>query len=211
MEELTRKERERAARRNEILKTSLAIFAKKGFHGTTMAEISRESQYPLGTIYRFFSGKEQIYHDMMMEKCRELGRNLRGVFERKDWRPVRRLMATLRASAEFYAGNRAFVMLFISQRSQVNAALDPEISRNISRMHEKLIEMYTELFQEGMDKKEFKRFSSREVAIHFTGVLHSTTWFWLTESKPESSLEKKLDGACAIFLQGICTEKEHSL
>jgi hypothetical protein len=121
---------------------------------------------------------------------------------------VDRLKATLKSSAEFYLKNKAFIVLFISQKSEVNAALDSEISEDINGMHEKLIQMYTELFEEGIRQKAFRPFSSRDVAVHFTGVLHSTTWFWLTEQEPDSSLEKKLDTACAIFLQGICTGKE---
>ncbi len=96
-------------------------------------------------------------------------------------------------------------MLYISQRSDVNAVLDPKLTGNINRMHEKLVEYYSVLFQEGADKGLFKSFSCKEVAVLFIGVLYSTTWFWLAEHEPDDSLDDKLNSAGKIFLKGICT------
>jgi len=204
MTNLTRKEREKIFKRNEILKASLSIFAEKGFHRTTMSEISKQSQYPLGTIYNFFSGKDQIYHDMMIEKCRELGRVLLSVFEETDLLPEKRLLKTISVSSDMFKKNKEFIMLYISQRSDVNAVLDPELTGNINRMHEKLVEYYSDLFKEGADSGIFKMIPCKEVAVLFIGVLYSTTWFWLAEHEPDDSLDDKLNSAGKIFLKGIC-------
>ncbi len=48
MTELTRKEREKKRKRDEILEASLSVFVQKGYHGATMAEISQASEYPPG-------------------------------------------------------------------------------------------------------------------------------------------------------------------
>ncbi len=121
MEKLTRKEREKIFKRTEILKASLSIFAEKGFHRTTMSEISKQSQYPLGTIYNFFTGKDQIYHDMMIDKCREIGRVLLTVFKETGLSPESRLLRTISVSCDIFKKNKEVIMLYISQRCEVNA------------------------------------------------------------------------------------------
>ncbi len=205
MQNLTRKEKEKQARRSGILDKSMEIFALKGFHGTTMAEISRYSEFPLGTIYSFFSGKEQIFYEMMMEKCKELGRKHVSVFDRKEWDPLKRLMESITISADFYCNNKSFIILYISQRSEVSSVLDPELFAKLNHMHDRLVERYRELFQEGTEKGIFNCTVSRDAAYLFTGIVHSSTWFWLTEPDVDEPLEKKLKLACNIFLNGICT------
>jgi AcrR family transcriptional regulator len=66
-------------KKNEIIRAAEQVFAAGGYHGTTMAQISQASEYPLGTIYKFFSGKEQIYHDLVLSKGIELGEILIGI------------------------------------------------------------------------------------------------------------------------------------
>ena len=68
MKKLSRKEREYRIRREEILKAAECVFAQKGFHNSTVAEIAKESEFAIGTIYQFFKNKEELYYIMMIEK-----------------------------------------------------------------------------------------------------------------------------------------------
>lgn len=44
----------------KILKTALRLFAKYGYHGTSMRDIAGELGLTKATLYRHFSGKEEI-------------------------------------------------------------------------------------------------------------------------------------------------------
>ena len=68
MKKLSRKEREYRTRREEILKAAESVFAKNGFYNSTVAEIAKESEFAIGTIYQFFKNKEELYYIMMIEK-----------------------------------------------------------------------------------------------------------------------------------------------
>jgi TetR/AcrR family fatty acid metabolism transcriptional regulator len=48
------------ARREQILKAAERIFAQKGFHEATVAEIAKEARVSEGTIYEYFSTKEGL-------------------------------------------------------------------------------------------------------------------------------------------------------
>jgi len=48
------------ARRQQILEAAVACFARKGIHGSSIADICRESGLSAGAIYRHFSGKQEI-------------------------------------------------------------------------------------------------------------------------------------------------------
>ena len=56
--QLSRKERERLIRRQEILDAGLALFSEKGFHNVSMNEIAQKAEFAIGTLYKFFENKE---------------------------------------------------------------------------------------------------------------------------------------------------------
>ena len=72
---LSRKERELARYRNEIIEVAAALFAENGYYQTTMQMIAERAEFSVGYLYKHFSGKEEIYTDMVrfhMERLDEI-------------------------------------------------------------------------------------------------------------------------------------------
>jgi AcrR family transcriptional regulator len=44
-----------------IIETAAKVFAKYGFHKTLMQDISNEAQIGKGTIYEYFTTKEELF------------------------------------------------------------------------------------------------------------------------------------------------------
>jgi TetR/AcrR family transcriptional regulator, repressor of fatR-cypB operon len=61
-ESLTRKEREKRARQQDILKAARELFTAKGFRDTTLDEIAQKAEFGKGTLYNYFSSKDEIFH-----------------------------------------------------------------------------------------------------------------------------------------------------
>ena len=61
MEQLTRREREKKVREEEIITAAEKIFFEKGFHDTSMDEIAKASQFSKKTLYQYFLNKEDLY------------------------------------------------------------------------------------------------------------------------------------------------------
>jgi AcrR family transcriptional regulator len=57
----------RRDRREDILKTSLNLFAEKGFHGTSMRDIAREADITEGLIYHYFASKRDLFRAIIDE------------------------------------------------------------------------------------------------------------------------------------------------
>jgi AcrR family transcriptional regulator len=54
-------------RREDILRTSLNLFAEKGFHGTSMRDIAREADITEGLIYHYFASKRDLFRAIIDE------------------------------------------------------------------------------------------------------------------------------------------------
>ncbi|HET7482092.1 MAG TPA: TetR/AcrR family transcriptional regulator [Actinomycetota bacterium] len=58
---------QRRDRREEILTTSLHLFATKGFHGTSMRDIARSADITEGLIYHYFENKRDLFRAIIDE------------------------------------------------------------------------------------------------------------------------------------------------
>src|SRR5438270_3026293 len=59
-------------RRMQILEAAIACFAKRGFHQTSMHDISAEAGISVGLIYRYFANKEAVIAAMADSHKREI-------------------------------------------------------------------------------------------------------------------------------------------
>ena len=60
------------AKRAVILGTAKMLFSQKGFFGTSVSDIVRESGLPVGTIYTYFKSKEEIVRQIVDEGWADL-------------------------------------------------------------------------------------------------------------------------------------------
>lgn len=59
-------------KRTLILQTSKTLFAKKGFFNTSVSDIVKEANLPVGTIYTYFKNKEDIVKVIVEEGWNDL-------------------------------------------------------------------------------------------------------------------------------------------
>lgn len=59
-----RKERQKTEMREAILAAALKLFSDKGFENVTMRNIAEEIEYSVGTIYLYFSDKDELFYEL---------------------------------------------------------------------------------------------------------------------------------------------------
>jgi len=63
-------------KREAILQVMLRLITEQGIHATPMAQVAREAGVAAGTIYHYFSSKEQLVNELYLEVKREFGQVL---------------------------------------------------------------------------------------------------------------------------------------
>lgn len=56
---------EKGRRRADILRAAKRVFAKKGFHATTIADVAKAARLSYGSVYWYFDSKENLFHAVM--------------------------------------------------------------------------------------------------------------------------------------------------
>ncbi len=168
-----------------------------------MAKISKASQYPLGTIYKYFSGKKEMYHDLVIERVHDLGHQLYEIRQDPCMSSGDKLMACMTAQAGFYRANRDVVKIYISERSNIDAVAMPKLNERVNRLHEKMVCLFQDIIEEGIRAQEIKVYPPRDMAELFSDIVHSAAWSSLFREENESELNRRLSMIFNMFTQGI--------
>lgn len=54
-------------KRSDILHAALELFAEHGFHNAPMAQLARQANVAVGSIYRYFKDKDALIHELFVE------------------------------------------------------------------------------------------------------------------------------------------------
>src|SRR6266481_9842385 len=89
-------------RLEQILATAAKVFAEKGFHPTTMRDLSRATGMSLAGIYHYVEGKDELLY-LIQERCfdRVLAGAERAV--REGQAPAEQLERFIRHHVSFFA------------------------------------------------------------------------------------------------------------
>jgi AcrR family transcriptional regulator len=74
----------RAETRDQILVAAAGVFARNGFHGTSLDAIAEEAGLSRGAVYYNFADKEELFLELLDRRCAERAQDLRAVFADAD-------------------------------------------------------------------------------------------------------------------------------
>ena len=58
-------DKEKEQRRDDILAAAKVVFAEKGFHATTVADVAKAAGISYGSVYWYFDSKDALFHALM--------------------------------------------------------------------------------------------------------------------------------------------------
>lgn len=90
--------------RQKFLACARTVFSTTGAHGLTMRRLAAEAGYSPGTIYLYFSSRQDLLWEIWREDMVGLYNSVREAFEAPDAAPLRVLRNVLAAYATFWLG-----------------------------------------------------------------------------------------------------------
>lgn len=155
-EPFSRREREKLQQRQDMLDAALVLFSEKGYHNVSMHEIAKKAEFAIGTLYKFFQNKEDLYKSLVMEHSEMFGEVIIGAMEAPG-DGVEKLRGYAQAKADICHNNMAFVRLFLVEHTgpgyNVKTGLDEEDMR---QRYNIIIEKLASIFAKGIKSGEFR-------------------------------------------------------
>ncbi len=203
MKKAERKAREFSLRRAEILDQALTIFAAKGFHRTTVAEIAAASGFAIGTLYQFFESKDQLYIEMLTEKLVLMYRRVQeAVAGEAD--SIRKIEVMIESQFAFIEDNADFYGLFVQEDFLPPSERALELRKRMMADYTDHIAFVEGVMREGVRRGIFMEMDPKMMAVALKGIVRSCVIRWLTV-RDGTSLVDLVPFVARVFLEGVRT------
>jgi TetR/AcrR family fatty acid metabolism transcriptional regulator len=183
---------------HQILEAAVKIFARQGFHQSTIAQIAKEAGVADGTIYLYFKNKDDILVQFFSYRTKQVFESFREEVDRAETSADKLRNLVRRHLAEFQRDRDGAVVYQVETHQ--NSRLAEEQIREMSQMYRDLIsEIVEQGQQEGTIRKDLyvglvKRF--------IIGAVDEVISTWL-HSNGEYDLVSMADPLVELFMTGI--------
>ena len=200
----TARQRQAAARREQILKTALKLFAAQGFDATSTRQIAREVGIAEGLIFHYFPTKASLLAAILEDRVQErraFRRELRPLLEDAAGKPAPEVLRSVASGwfATLRRDEETVVVLFTA------AQTNPEVWQAWQRLIREGTELLTAYLASRVDAGELRKDLPLETAG--TMFVSSLMIFFLTRRHlPEPEWEKLSDAYAreliSVWLEG---------
>src|SRR5436305_11816385 len=187
-------------KRTRIMDAAIKVFAERGFHSATVAEIARAAGVADGTIYLYFKSKDDLLLRLFDEKMTELLAEARTGLAEEKTAPARlaRFIQLHLALVERNPGLASVLIVELRQSAQFLKAAD----------RAKLaayVDLIAEVVRDGQERGELSNgISPSTVKRAIFGALDELALGWLLSGRKGSlSLKKTASEVSEWFVRGL--------
>jgi TetR/AcrR family transcriptional regulator, fatty acid metabolism regulator protein len=112
---ITRRERQNAARSEQILDAATRLFAEKGFHRTTTRDIADAADMAEGTLYNYFANKDDLLFGIMQRLTKAMTFNALHIEAQPSADTREHFSALLQTYRDFQYQNATMLQALLSE------------------------------------------------------------------------------------------------
>ena len=201
-QELSRRERERLRQREEMLAAAYDLFSQKGYHHVSMHEIAARAEFAIGTLYKFFQNKEDLYKALLLDRCDRFEAAMEQAIEGPE-DELEKLRSYIRKKGERFRQNLPFVRLFLAERRGASFNIKAGLDDEMRQRHRAFLEKLAAIFDSGIRNKRFQKIADPfHLAVALDSTLDAFLLLWLDEPERHPYPEDP-DTILDIFFKGL--------
>jgi AcrR family transcriptional regulator len=201
---LSRKEKERLWRRRHMLSSALELFAEKGYHNISMHKIAMKAEFAIGTLYKFFRNKEDLYKTLVTEMATDYHRILTEILAGED-DTLTVIRSYISAKSNFFADRILSLRLYFAETRGASFNIAAGLDRDMLKLYNKLVERLAVVLEVGIERNVLRRMDPYYMAISLEGLTNAFLFCWL-ENPERHSYEENIPMITELFLKGSLAE-----
>lgn len=178
---LPRREREKLRQRQEMLAAALTLFSQKGYHNVSMNEIAEKSEFAMGTLYKFFPSKEELYKSLLTEMTSAFhAATMRAFAEGVD--EIDKLRRYVAAKGAVFKEHLPMVRLFVAETPAACFSVKEGFDADFRKKYEDVQQAMTAVFARGIKRKVFRAIATPDqLALALDSICRAFLLRWLEE------------------------------
>jgi len=147
-----RRESKKSLKRERIIETAFELFSKKSYHEVMMEDVAKLTSVAKGTVYNYFSSKEELYFSIMKLRMENLTNSLTEKIE-NETNPIDSLRSYVTHLYIFMMKYRNFFLMY--RKESLNK--ESEICGELKALETKLRDLLAGIIRTGETKSLFRQ------------------------------------------------------
>jgi AcrR family transcriptional regulator len=184
-----------------ILRTSARIFAEKGYHSTSMRDISRETEVSLSGLYYYCKSKDELLF-LIQDNC--FGRVLERLEERlrEATGPIEKLRLVIENHLSFFAANMAEMKVLSHEADSLAGEMYDHVSGK-KQQYTRLVRRILTEARQGRDGGEGPR-QKIDLTVATYALFGMMNWIYnWYDPRGSLSVNDLVDNITRLFLSGF--------
>lgn len=199
---LSRREKEKLRQRQDMLSAALELFSEKGFHNVSMHEIAERAEFAIGTIYKFFRNKEDLYKALVLEQTDKFHNALMQAIETPG-DEIEKLRKYVRAKGEIFSANAPMIRLYFAETRGASFNIMAGLDSEIREQYDIFLQKLAAVFEGGIQNKRFKKISDPYyLASAIESITNAFLFLWL-EAPERHPYPENPDVILDILFKGL--------
>ncbi len=191
---------EKDGRRQRILAAAERAFSAEGYHKASLAEIARQADLAVGTLYLYFADKSDLYGSVILEKMQQITTNFEAALTSRESASAC-LRAAVHSQFAFHDANRHFFEIFLHQHQVQSSPLHSRHWTELEDLKRRILVLIEDCVGRGQESGELQPGDTRLFAVAFLGVTLQIIRQGIRDQSP-SRLTDSADFAADCFLHG---------
>ena len=196
---LSRKERDKLRHKEEILEAALLLFSGKGFHNVSMQEIAEQSEFGVGTLYKFFESKDTLFEELMKNAANHVMDIISKILDGPG-NAEERLAAFIRHQPDFQEQHGELIKLYVSEFGIKGSKLSK--IHNESGVSKVISSKLARLIEEGINEGLFRSVDPSIAAKSLEATVE-TLIFETSGNFDRKKATEKFEKVEKLFLDGL--------
>ncbi|OBJ02874.1 TetR family transcriptional regulator [Mycobacterium alsense] len=163
---------EKSQRRGQIMAAAKEVFARKGFHATTIADIAKRAGLAYGSVYWYFDSKDELFHALMAAEEGALRSHVGSALgalgvPAENFGDEEPLRVAVRATLEFFESDKATVKLLLRDPY----ALGERFEKHLGGIYERFIDDIEKFIVAAQERGEVVAAPPRMVAYTLAALV----------------------------------------
>lgn len=209
MAKLSRREREKQNRRNEILQAAWKVFASKDYDAATIDDVAAMAELSKGTVYLYFENKADLFYSTIEMGVEQINIIAQEALSSSD-DPVSGIKNFIIRLLDFSENSMDFFKIMSSGRShfEMHAKMenDRDFKNRMVNMVTNSVSVLSDYIQNGVNMGVFKQVNPEDAAFVLFAVVRGFAFRRIIDPGADN-LPEKAEVIADILLDGLQERK----
>jgi len=208
---LGRKDREKLARRSDILHAARRVFAQRGYKEATLEEIAEQAEFAKGTLYNYFQSKEDIFREiilLLMEDVENLAQS--AVDAGGDARQI--LFRYAREAIDYYKKHEDMLKIAVREMTRFQMKDDENHVTQVLKRVNRLESILASALRKDIRHKKIVHEDPEDLAQVFVTIIHHRSMRWFFQGKNIQTVDsnEEAEFATRLFFEGALLRQKNA-